>query len=172
MLPQNILLNRETLEVLASEQRVQIMKHLDEKRMTLTELSQEMQCAKSTVHHHVEKLMASGLITDIDEGHRWIYLELTLKGRMILHPSEKTRIVLLLTSIPITFSGGIVLLTVYLNQPVRYTGDVFPLWNLSDLTFLVGGIGLLGSSILLATYIIFRRIAILKSSTEKTPNTD
>ncbi|WP_067052742.1 winged helix-turn-helix domain-containing protein [Methanofollis ethanolicus] len=172
MLSHTIPLRRETLEVLSSEQRVQILKHLDKRRMTITELSEEMECAKSTVHHHVEKLIASGFVAAIDEGHRWVYLELTTQGHMILHPSERTRIVLLLTSIPFAFLGGMVLLGFYLTRPVLYTGDVHPLWNIPDPLFLVGGIGLLGAGTVLAAYAILQKKARVKPSPSVTLATD
>lgn len=170
MLPHTIPLRRETLEVLSSEQRVQILKHLDKRRMTITELSQEMECAKSTVHHHVEKLIASGFVVAIDEGHRWVYLELTTQGHMILHPSERTRLVLLLTSIPLAFLGGIGFLVLYLTRPVLYTGDASPLWHMPGTIYLVGGIGLLGAGIVLAAYAIHQKKVLLSSSrTTTTP---
>lgn len=168
MLPQIIPLRREALEVLSSEQRVQILKHLDKRRMTITELSQEMGCAKSTVHHHVEKLIASGFVAAIDEGHRWVYLELTTQGHMIVHPSERTRIVLLLTSIPLAFLGGIGLLVLYLTRPVLYTGDASPLWHMPGTIYLVGGIGLLGAGIALAAYAILQKKALVYLSPKMT----
>lgn len=157
MPPHDILLGRDMLEVLSSGQRVQIMKHLDRKRMTITELSQEMQCAKSTVHHHVEKLIASGFVAADDDGHRWVYLELTACGHTILHPSDDTRIVLLLMSIPLAFLGGAVLVVLYLTQPTLYTGDASPLWHMPGGVYLAGGIGLFGVGFALAAHVILRK---------------
>ena len=93
-----IVLDAESFRALSSETRVQLLKHLDENRLTLTNLAKKMDFAKATVSSHLESLESAGLIRRIDEGRKWIYYSLTGKGRAVLHPeSEKVGILLALS---------------------------------------------------------------------------
>jgi DNA-binding transcriptional ArsR family regulator len=103
-----IYLDKNALKVLASDTRVNILKRLDERRRTVTELSRELNLAKATVHEHLSKLSGAGLIMRNNEmQHKWVYYELTRKGREILHPHETTKIRILLASASLAFAGGI-----------------------------------------------------------------
>lgn len=85
------------LKVLVSDTRIDILKRLDERRKTVTELSRELNLTKATVHEHLSKLFGAGLIRRNDETrHKWVYYELTRKGREILHPHETTKMTILL----------------------------------------------------------------------------
>src|SRR5438445_14766 len=44
--------------------------------------------SKPTLLEHLEKLQNAGLVKRMDEGRKWIYYELTDKGRKILHPER------------------------------------------------------------------------------------
>ncbi|MCK4456914.1 MAG: winged helix-turn-helix transcriptional regulator [Thermoplasmata archaeon] len=93
-----IVLDAESFRALSSETRVQLLKHLDENRLTLTNLAKKMELAKATVSSHLESLENAGLIKRIDEGRKWIYYSLTRKGRVVLHPeSEKVGVILALS---------------------------------------------------------------------------
>src|SRR5438046_7197377 len=92
-----ITLDQESFRALASDVRVDILKRLDSRRETVTDLSNLLQLSKPTLLEHLEKLQTAGLVKRIDEGRKWIYYELTDKGRKILHP-EKVAITLALAS--------------------------------------------------------------------------
>ncbi|MCK4368010.1 MAG: winged helix-turn-helix transcriptional regulator [Thermoplasmata archaeon] len=93
-----IVLDAESFRALSSETRVQLLKHLDEDRLTLTNLAKKMDLAKATVSSHLESLENAGLIRRIDEGRKWIYYSLTGKGKAVLHPeSEKVGVILALS---------------------------------------------------------------------------
>lgn len=93
-----IVLDAESFRALSSETRVQLLKHLDEDRLTLTNLAKKMDLAKATVSSHLESLENAGLIRRIDEGRKWIYYSLTRKGKAVLHPeSEKVGVILALS---------------------------------------------------------------------------
>src|SRR6266550_7452630 len=92
-----ITLDQESFRALASDVRVEILKRLDSRRETVTDLSNLLQLSKPTLLEHLEKLQTAGLVKRIDEGRKWIYYELTDKGRKILHP-EKVAITLALAS--------------------------------------------------------------------------
>ena len=93
-----IIIDRKALFALASETRIEILKKLDSRRMTLTELSKSLNMSKTSIKEHLDKLVEAGIIRKVDEGRKWIYYELTEKGRKILHPDNLTKIVLLLSS--------------------------------------------------------------------------
>ena len=92
-----ITLDQESFRALASDVRVDILKRLDSRRETVTDLSNLLRLSKPTLLEHLEKLQTAGLVKRIDEGRKWIYYELTDKGRKILHP-EKVAITLALAS--------------------------------------------------------------------------
>lgn len=83
-----ITLDQESFKALASDVRVGILKHLDVRRETVTDLSNLMTLSKPTLLEHLEKLQSAGLVKRIDEGRKWIYYELSDKGRKILHPER------------------------------------------------------------------------------------
>ncbi|HYM39517.1 MAG TPA: winged helix-turn-helix domain-containing protein [Thermoplasmata archaeon] len=107
--PSTITLDQESFKALASEVRVDILKRLDERRQTVTDLSSLLSLSKPTLLEHLEKLQTAGLVKRVDEGRKWIYYELTAKGRKLLHP-EKVAIVLALSSAIALVAIGIFLL--------------------------------------------------------------
>jgi len=92
-----ITLDQESFKALASDVRVGILKRLDVRRETVTDLSNLLELSKPTLLEHLEKLQTAGLVKRIDEGRKWIYYELSDKGRKILHP-ERVAITLALSA--------------------------------------------------------------------------
>jgi DNA-binding transcriptional ArsR family regulator len=92
-----ITLDQESFRALASDVRVGILKRLDTRRETVTDLSTLLGLSKPTLLEHLEKLQSAGLVKRVDEGRKWIYYALTDKGRKILHP-ERVAITLALAS--------------------------------------------------------------------------
>src|SRR5881398_1373689 len=90
-----ITLDQESFKALASDVRVGILKRLDTRRETVTDLSNLLSLSKPTLLEHLEKLQSAGLVKRVDEGRKWIYYELSDKGRKILHP-ERVAITLVL----------------------------------------------------------------------------
>lgn len=101
-----IRMTRQVFEALVSETRIAILRALDRQAMTVTELSRELGLAKSAVHEHLAKLADAGLVEKRDEGRKWIYYHLTPKARGILHPEERHRILILLSSALLALLGG------------------------------------------------------------------
>src|SRR5712691_5034431 len=83
-----ITLDQESFRALASDVRVGILKRLDVRRETVTDLSNLMTLSKPTLLEHLEKLQSAGLVKRVDEGRKWIYYELSGRGRKILHPER------------------------------------------------------------------------------------
>ncbi len=104
--PSTITLDQESFKALASEVRVDILKKLDERRQTVTDLSGLLALSKPTLLEHLEKLQTAGLVKRVDEGRKWIYYELSQKGRKLLHP-ERVAIVLALSSAAVLAAIGV-----------------------------------------------------------------
>lgn len=106
-MPDEIKMDRKVFEALASETRIDILKKLDSRQMTITELSREMDMAKSSIHEHLVKMVDSGLVGKFDNGHKWTYYHLTGKGRNILHPHETAKILVFLGVSLLAIASGI-----------------------------------------------------------------
>ncbi len=83
-----ITLDREAFRVLASETRIGILKSLDTRRKTLTELAGQFGMSASTIKEHMDSLVRAELAIQLDEGHKWKYYQLTPKAKRLLHPSD------------------------------------------------------------------------------------
>jgi DNA-binding transcriptional ArsR family regulator len=101
----------ETFKALASPTRLQVLRCLDERRKTLSELSKELELNKATVHEHLVILVATGLVKKRDdEGRKWIYYELSWQGERLLHPQETTTFAVMLGFSVAAAGGGLMLL--------------------------------------------------------------
>ena len=101
-------------EVLLSKTRIRILKLLKERRRILSDLAKELGLSKSTVHEHLKKLEEAGLVKRVDDGHKWIYFELTEKGSSLFHPVTK-RITLLFSLALISLCVGIYQISILLS---------------------------------------------------------
>ena len=102
-----ITLDQESFRALASDVRVGILKRLDVRRETVTDLSSLLELSKPTLLEHLEKLQAAGLVKRIDEGRKWIYYELSDKGRKILHPERVAITLALGTAVALALIGAV-----------------------------------------------------------------
>gem|GEM_PF-405216 len=103
-----ILLDRETFKALAGETRVQILKELNERRKTQSELATKLHLSAPTVNEHLSLLKKAGLVEEIDDGHKWKYFSLSRKGKNILNPSE-VQIMLVLSILGVAFVAMLLL---------------------------------------------------------------
>lgn len=110
-----IVLDMKSFDALSSKTRISILKKLDIRRMTITELSNDTSLAKSTIHEHLTKLSDTGLVKTNDGGYKWKYYELTEMGKKLLHPYEMTKIYIFLSSATILFTGGFVYIFKYIK---------------------------------------------------------
>ena len=102
-----VTLDRDAFKALASDTRLLILRSLDGKKMTVTELSTVTQMNKATMHEHLSKLQAVGLIKRNErEGHKWVYYKLSWKGASLLHP-ENNRIVVMFSATFLALIAGI-----------------------------------------------------------------
>jgi len=88
-------LDLDSFKALASDTRLNILKTLDGKKLSLNDLSRFTSLHKVTLHEHLSRLNEAGFIKKIErEGHKFVYYQLSWKGQSLLHP-ENTRIVIL-----------------------------------------------------------------------------
>ena len=123
-----VTLDMNTFKALASDTRLDILRALDGKRMSLNDISRATKLNKATLHEHLVKLNEAGLVKKKErDGHKWVYYKLTWKGEGLLHP-ENTRIVVLFTTTFATLFFGIVMLVNYVKgyivgKAVNYIGS-------------------------------------------------
>ncbi len=105
-------LSHRSFVALASPTRIRILKILGGRKMTLSEISREMNMSKSTVSEHMEKLLKAGLIT-VEKRGKWTYYSLTDFGRAIADGRELV--------VRIVISTGIILLSTGLTLEYEHS---------------------------------------------------
>jgi DNA-binding MarR family transcriptional regulator len=112
----DITLDKEVFKALAGETRVSVLKALMERRKTQSELAKEMGLAAPTIKDHVDILSHAGLVREVDDGHKWKYIELTVKGKALLQPQDNRILVLLGTSLFGVAATGYLAYSRYFSQ--------------------------------------------------------
>ena len=112
---EKILLDSEIFKALASQTRLEILKELDERKKTVTELSRIMDLNKATIYEHLNILNMVGLVSKIDSSNKWVYYKLTWRGADLLHP-EKKRIAIVLSLALSFLITGIISSLIYMRQ--------------------------------------------------------
>jgi|GEM_PF-855498 len=102
-----ISLDQKSFKALAGTKRIAILKSLAERNKTQSELSQELKLSVPTIKEHLDLLEQSGLIEEINDGHKWKYFSLTRKGQKIMKPNDEMKIMLVLSTSFIAMLAGI-----------------------------------------------------------------
>lgn len=87
-------LDKDSLYAVSSSTRIEILKLLIEKKqLTVTDIAKKLNLSKSTVHEHIEKLQAAGLITKSEHtGKKWIYYKPTWQGQSLFPKKGRMQI--------------------------------------------------------------------------------
>ncbi|OIO27321.1 hypothetical protein COX86_01640 [Candidatus Micrarchaeota archaeon CG_4_10_14_0_2_um_filter_60_11] len=101
-----VTLDRDSFKALASEKRVQLLKALLERGKTASELARETAVSVQAAAMHLEKIEAAGLIERRRNG-KWVYYDLTGKGRGVLEPAAGHRVWLTLSLGALLAVGGL-----------------------------------------------------------------
>ena len=110
-----VTLDMDTFKALSSDTRLNILRTLDGKKMSLKDISAATKLNKATLHEHLVKLNEAGLVKRKErEGHKWVTYKLTWKGESILHP-ENTRIVVMFSVTFIALWAGVIQLLGYVK---------------------------------------------------------
>ena len=103
-----VMLDKESFKALASDTRLDILRALDGKKLSLKDICTITTLNKATLHVHLTKLLDAGFIKKKErDGHKWVYYKLTWKGESLLHP-ENTRIVIMFSVTFFTLFCGII----------------------------------------------------------------
>jgi len=134
-----VTLDMETFKALASDTRLDILKALDGKKLSLKDISSVTKLNKATLHEHLVKLNEAGLVKKNErEGHKWVFYKLSWKGECLLHP-ENTRIVVLFGTTFFALAVGIIQLMSYIKGSLisasgstySRSADLLPQWYYS-----------------------------------------
>ncbi len=125
-----VTLDIDTFKALASDTRLDILRTLDGKKMSLKDISTATKLNKATLHEHLAKLNEAGLVKKRErEGHKWVTYKLTWKGEGLLHP-ENTRIVVMFATTFIALAAGIAQMVLYIKGTITNLGcDVYTFGN-------------------------------------------
>lgn len=121
----SIILDKETLDILSSDTRINILISLKSRRKTNSELADELSLTPSTTHFHLEKLEGSGLIHSVKTDRKWVYYEITPRGYALLNPDANIQLHIILSTILI-FSTSLSIIYVYYTLPRLATAPLFP----------------------------------------------
>lgn len=109
-------LDASLMKVLASDTRLDLLRLLKQRRMTLSEMARALGLQKATVLEHLGRLTGSGLVRRRDDERLWVYYELTRRGANLLHPG-RARIYLLVGSSLAAIIVGVALTVALLPSP-------------------------------------------------------
>lgn len=156
-----IVIDRDVFAALASDTRIEILKQLDERRKTLSEMAKNLDCNKSAIHKHLSKLVEAGLVSKEESDHKWIYYSLTHKGKSILHP-EKFKLTLLLSSAVVSLAGAIISAYLYLKEkapePLKMTAGENSGNGSTGMTFFIAIVlAMLGIALLLSAIFVWKK---------------
>jgi len=110
--------SKNLLKTLTVDTRTNILKALEERPMTASELSRYLNKHVTTVSEHLDLLRNSELVERVERpGRKWIYYKLTKPGQRVLHP-ESYRWIFVLSITFICFISGL-----YFTTANSYPGD-------------------------------------------------
>ncbi|MEA2075741.1 MAG: winged helix-turn-helix domain-containing protein [Euryarchaeota archaeon] len=144
-----ITLDKKALGALSSDTRANILKSIDVRRMTVSELSKELNLPKSTIHENLDRLVDADLVKKNDDNNtNRVYYELTERGITILHPHEMTKIIILLSSAALSFVGGIIEIYWFIKSTFPGLKDAEEIVPLYEPKYLIFGVILLSLGVL------------------------
>lgn len=100
-------IDRSTIRALSADSRLKILKLLAGRRATGADISRALGLSPSTVNEHMKKLEASNLVLRKETGNKWIYYEVSEKGRALVAPAaQPLQFVVVLAIGVLLFLGG------------------------------------------------------------------
>jgi len=116
---QEFRVSKSLLKTITVDTRTDILKSLDDRPMTASELSRKLGKHVTTISEHLQSLKNSNLVERVERpGRKWVYYRLTKPGLGVIHP-ESHRWVFILSVILISFVGGLYFVNAY-----SYPGDL------------------------------------------------
>ncbi len=69
---------------LTNQTRIKILKLLNKRRYNISEISKLLELSKPLVLYHIRILEDAGYVRRVENGHKWVYYELTDVGKAVL----------------------------------------------------------------------------------------
>jgi DNA-binding transcriptional ArsR family regulator len=111
-----VVLDEAVIKALASDTRIKILKALNERNKTLSEISRELNFSKPTLLDHLKLLNHCALIAKIERPEsKFVYYTLTQTGRGIFDTTGKIKITLSLTTMILSLAVSIFGIIRYLS---------------------------------------------------------
>ena len=105
--------SKDMMKVISADTRTEILKALEHRQMTASELSRYLNKHVTTVTEHLGLLNKSNLVERIERpGRKWIYYKLSNVGRQMLHP-QPYKVILVLTLSFLALGVGAYLIPLY-----------------------------------------------------------
>ncbi|MDW7726780.1 MAG: winged helix-turn-helix domain-containing protein [Candidatus Methanoperedens sp.] len=114
------------IKSLSSDIRRDILKKLNTRNKTVSELSRELKAGKSTIFYNISILQESSLVKKLENGNEFVYYELTDNAKELFDSKEKIKFTILLTSTIIAFLGGIVSIYRYFENIAHVPNGLIP----------------------------------------------
>ncbi|MGM5488199.1 MAG: winged helix-turn-helix domain-containing protein [Nanobdellota archaeon] len=125
MQERSVTIDMDTLKALSVDARLSVLKALSGKKMTQSELSEEIGLSAATLHEHLSKLQSAGLIEKEETDRKWKYYSLTRKGKDIVEPRERTVIFSLFALLLVgAWSGYLFLRQFFVNRTEAMESDI------------------------------------------------
>jgi DNA-binding transcriptional ArsR family regulator len=113
IMEEELKVSKDLMKAVSAETRTEILKALENRQMTASELSRYLDKHVTTVAEHLELLHNSKLVERIERpGRKWIYYKLSNVGKQMLHP-QPYRIILVLTLSFLTLGIGAYFIPLY-----------------------------------------------------------
>ncbi len=106
---EEILLSKDLFKTLSVDTRAEILKLLEHRQMTSSELSRALNKHVTTIAEHLEQLVNANLVERVERlGHKWIYYRLTKHANRILNPNGHFKWAVVLSLSFLIFLGSFV----------------------------------------------------------------
>ena len=115
-----VLIDKSKVSVLFSETRITILKKLNKRPYTVSELSEALTYAKSSLAIHLEKLETAGLIIEKDEGRKWKYYHLTNAGKEMVEGKNSLKPIAFLLAVLVGFFVTYRILVGVIESSIQY----------------------------------------------------
>ncbi len=83
-----VVLTPRVFAALASPERIRVLRALEDRNMTGTEVAARLALSKSTAFKELSRLEEVQLVARVEGNRKWVYYRLTEMARRILHPED------------------------------------------------------------------------------------
>ncbi len=124
---EEIKISKDMLRTLSADTRANILKLLEERPMTASELSRATNKHVTTISEHINLMINSNLVERVERpGRKWVYYKLTKNASKIIHPTSYYK-----WTIVLSLSFFILAGSVYASS---YAGPDSPLYGVKQFT--------------------------------------